>query len=195
MGLFTKKTYTCRQCGKEYEARINLSGGLCKECSDKREQDRKEISGYLEYGLKTNRDYKEDVWKDIAMHRDGILEKYRDKGSITKEELMAAGENYKKLSEDEATDVYTRALRSCFTLTMGAASTFTFFCPTQYEGVVVDAEDVFAIGYCTSSIRLHRNYHNHIHLIPDVQSNQLDFEILPHSHTKPLSLSQFHNVQ
>lgn len=155
MGLFTKKTYTCRQCGKEYEARINLSGGLCKECSDKREQDRKEISGYLEYGLKTNRDYKEDVWKDIAMHRDGILEKYRDKGSITKEELMAAGENYKKLSEDEATDVYTRALRSCFTLTMGAASTFTFFCPTQYEGVVVDAEDVFAIGYCTSSIDAH----------------------------------------
>lgn len=72
MGLFTKKIYTCRQCGKEYEARINLSGGLCKECSDKREQDRKEISGYLEYGLKTNRDYKEDVWKDIAMHRDPI---------------------------------------------------------------------------------------------------------------------------
>lgn len=155
MGLFTKKTYTCQQCGKEYEARLNLSGGLCKECADKKAQARKEISGYLEYGLKIGIDHKEDVWKDIAIHRDGILEKYRDKGSITKEELMAAGENYKKLSESEAVDIYTRALRSCFTSTMGAASTFTFFCPTQYEGVVVDAEDVFAIGYCTSSIDAH----------------------------------------
>lgn len=40
--------------------------------------------------------------------------------------------------------------------TMGAAYTDSFFAPTGYESTIVDAEDVFAVGF-TSDYRLKGN--------------------------------------
>lgn len=153
MGLFSKKTYTCKQCGKEYEARLNLSGSLCSDCIQEKKETEKTVSGYVDYGIMVGKDYTTDDLKAIAKHRDNILEKHRIHDTITRDELEKAGDTYKQLSENEAVDIYIRAINSSMITTMGATSTSGFFCLTTFDGVVVDYEDVFAVGY-TSDLRL-----------------------------------------
>jgi len=149
MGLFSKKALICERCGKEYEARISIGSKLCPECQQREKDAKKEVSGYVSYGEWIGRKYNEDELRAIARHRDNILEKHRNTHIITREELKQAGDNYKKLSESEAIDIYERALYSLTDVVRGAAyATKGFFCLTQYDGVVVAAEDVFAVAYC-----------------------------------------------
>ncbi|MCM1258583.1 MAG: zinc-ribbon domain-containing protein [Roseburia sp.] len=149
MGLFSKKTLTCERCGKEYEARISIGSKLCPLCQQREKDAKKEVSGYVSYGEWIGRKYNEDELKAIAQHRDDILETHRNTRTVTREELKQAGDNYKKLSESEAVDIYERALYSLVAVDRGASyATKGFFCLTQYEGVVVAAEDVFAVAYC-----------------------------------------------
>jgi len=149
MGLFSKKALVCERCGKEYEARISIGSKLCPECQQREKDAKKEVSGYVSYGEWIGRKYNEDELKAIAQHRDNILEKHRNIRTVTREELKQAGDNYKKLSESEAVDIYERALYSLVDVEKGAAyATKGFFCLTQYEGVVVAAEDVYAVAYC-----------------------------------------------
>ena len=53
MGLFSKKTYICEKCGKEFEKRINLNGNLCDECWDYEKKVKRELEegvrGYINY--------------------------------------------------------------------------------------------------------------------------------------------------
>ncbi|MCM1259250.1 MAG: zinc-ribbon domain-containing protein [Roseburia sp.] len=149
MGLFSKKTLTCERCGKEYEARISIGSKLCPLCQQREKDAKKEVSGYVSYGEWIGRKYNEDELKAIAQHRDDILESHRNTRTVTREELKQAGDNYKKLSESEAVDIYERALYSLVDVRKGAAyAAKGFFCLPQYEGVVVAAEDVFAVAYC-----------------------------------------------
>lgn len=149
MGLFSKKALTCERCGKEYEARISIGSKLCPECQQREKDAKKEVSGYVSYGDWIGRKYNEDELRAIAQHRDSILEEHRNTHTITREEMKRAGDNYKKLSESEAVDIFQRALYSLVDVNRGSAyATKGFFCLTQYEGVVVDAEDVFAVAYC-----------------------------------------------
>lgn len=149
MGLFSKKALVCERCGKEYEARISIGSKLCPECQQREKDAKKEVSGYVSYGEWIGRKYNEDELRAIAQHRDSILEKHRNTHIITREELKQAGDNYKKLSESEAIDIYERALYSLVDVGKGASyATKGFFCLTQYEGVVVASEDVFAVAYC-----------------------------------------------
>lgn len=149
MGLFSKKALTCERCGKEYEARISLGAKLCPECQQREKDAKKEVSGYVSYGDWIGRKYNEDELRAIAQHRDNILEGHRNIHVITREELKQAGDNYKKLSENEAVDIFQRALYSLVDVSRGAAyASKGFFCLTQYDGVVVPAEDVYAVAYC-----------------------------------------------
>lgn len=147
MGLFSKKTYTCKQCGKEYEAQLNLSGNLCKDCLQKKKEVKKTVSGYVEYGMTTGRSYNIDELRSIAKHRDDILEKYRIHDSITRNDLEEAGDNYRKLTENEAINIYKKVIRSSLVTTLGATLASDFFCLTTFDGVIVDFADVFAVGY------------------------------------------------
>lgn len=149
MGLFSKKALVCERCGKEYEARISIGSKLCPECQQREKDAKKEVSGYVSYGEWIGRKYNEDELRAIAQHRDNILENHRNIRTVTREELKQARDNYKKLSESEAIDIYERALYSLVDVEKGAAyATKGIFCLTQYEGVVVAAEDVFAVAYC-----------------------------------------------
>lgn len=149
MGLFSKKVLTCERCGKEYEARISIGSRLCPECQQREKDAKKEVSGYVSYGGWLGRKYNEDELRAIAQHRDDILETHRNINTVTREELKQAGDNYKKLSESEAIDIYQRALYSLVDVDRGASYAVKgFFCLTQHEGVVVSAEDVFAVAYC-----------------------------------------------
>lgn len=161
MGLFSKKTYTCSQCGKEYEARINLGESLCSNCQQKEKEAKKAVSGYVEYGRIIGRNYSGDELEAIAKHRDGILEKYRNMDTITKKELEEAGDNYKKLSENEAIDIYKKALNASVNTTLGALSTSNFYYLTTFNDVVVDTKDVFAVGY-TSDLKTSNAYKENI---------------------------------
>lgn len=152
MGIFSKKTYVCEQCGKEFQKRINLNGNLCDQCINfemnmKREL-REAINGYCEYSEDVLRkSYTLDEMRNIIEHRNELLEKFRHDNGISKKELMDVSENYKKLTDEQAKEVLIRVFRTTAKATMGAVYTDRFFCPTYYDRMIVDAADVFAVGF------------------------------------------------
>ncbi len=148
MGLLSKKTLTCERCGKEYEARIALGAHICSECKLRESQKKDNVKGYVDYAfIMSMPKYTEEQLDQIAAHRDQILEKYRMTEGISRAELQNASDNYKNLSDEQAADVLVRMANSSISSTMGAAYTGYFFVPTQYEKTIVDAQDVFAVGY------------------------------------------------
>ena len=147
MGLFSKKTLVCSHCGKEYQTRLAL-GTLCDDCVMQKSKLEKLVKGYSDYSYSCV-DSIEKIEAAIE-HRNNILEKYRKTDGISRAELRNASDNYKKLSDEEAADVLLRAANSSVNTTIGAAYTENFFALTQWEGVIVDAEDVFAIAYTTA---------------------------------------------
>lgn len=156
MGLFSKKEYVCEKCGKVFSKRLNLNGNLCDDCSaqeyNERLQLESSIQGYVQYGQKVlHKDYSIDEMRKILQHRNSILEKYRNTGGISKNELKEASDNYKRLSDDEARSVWCRAMNSGISNTIGAAYTAEFFAPTNYSGMIVDASDIFAVGFTTDA--------------------------------------------
>ncbi len=148
MSLFSKKTFTCERCGQEYQVRIALGAHICDECLRRENEKKDNVRGYLDYARKLKwPDYTEEQLDQIAEHRFRILEKYRQTQGISRAELQAASDNYKKLTDDQAADVLIRMSNSSVTATTGAAYTGCFFAPTQFEKTIIDAEDVFAVGY------------------------------------------------
>ena len=148
MGLFSKKAVTCERCGKEYQVRIALGVHICDECKNREFEKKQNVRGYVDYALDMIwNSYSEEQLDQIASHRDQILEKYRMTQGISRQELMNASENYKKLTDDQAANVLIRMANSSITSTMGAAYTGYFFAPTAYARTIVDAHDVFAVGF------------------------------------------------
>lgn len=158
MGLFSKKTYVCEKCGKQYEKRINLNGNLCDDCWNKEQNEKRaleaSVRGYVDYASDVFfKSYSSDEMRDIIDHRDKILDKYQHEMGISRADLQNASDNYKALTDEQAAEVLVRVANSSVSSTMGAAYSGTFFVPTHYEGMIVDAEDVFAVGY-TSDYKL-----------------------------------------
>ena len=158
MGLFSKKSYVCEKCGKEFQKRINLNGNLCDECWNQEANAKRELEeavrGYINYYSDVFfKSYTSDDMRKIIDHRDDLLEKFQHDAGITRAELMNASDNYKQLTDEQAAEVLIRAANSSVSSTMGAVYSGRFFCPTHYEGMIVDAEDVFAVGF-TSDYKL-----------------------------------------
>lgn len=155
MGLFSKKTYVCEKCGKEFETRKKLSANIiCDDCFDKELNEREEledaVSGYVAYYDEVfYKSYSLNELKKIIAHRDNLLAKFKNDSGISRAELERASENYKNLTDDQAAEVLKKMATSTIIATRGAAYSGTFFCPTEYEGMIVDAGDVFAVGYTT----------------------------------------------
>ena len=156
MGLFSKKTYVCEKCGKEFEKRLNLLGSICDECWLIEENERKE----LENAVKGYNDYCNNVFykshsteelRNILNHREELLGTLQNENAITREELIYAGNNYKGLSEEEAMNVIVGMLQSQVYDQAGAGVGKNFFVLKDYDGVLVDAKDVFAIGFTTDA--------------------------------------------
>ncbi|MCR5782453.1 MAG: hypothetical protein K6G90_06905 [Clostridia bacterium] len=147
MGIFSKKTYVCECCGKEFEARSLLGRTLCNECEERELAKYANISGYIEYSEKMKMpDYTEQQKEEIAEHRDAILEKYRLTQGISMSELRDARYNYSNLSDSEAADILMRSAKSAVSVTLGSGYTNDFFVPTKFSRTVIDTEDVFAVG-------------------------------------------------
>lgn len=148
MGLFSKKTVKCERCGREYQIRVSLGNHVCDECLQREARMKEDAKGYIDYAKEMKwSSYTENQLNDIIMHRDSILEKYRMTEGISRAELLDASNNYKRLTDDEAEEILMRMANSSVAETMGAVYSGYFFVPTAYERVVVDAEDVFAVGY------------------------------------------------
>lgn len=157
MGLFSKKTYICPKCGKEYTTRIDT--GLCDDCllekmeiESQEKQERKEleylVKGYKKYN-KANTDTKEKIY-DIVARRTAILEKYQPVDGISRSELQDASDNYRQLTEQQALDILRRVQNCELVTTYGASFGLGFFVLTQGQQIVVDAMDVFAVAMSTS---------------------------------------------
>ncbi|MDD6071251.1 MAG: hypothetical protein PUC12_10635 [Clostridiales bacterium] len=148
MGIFSKKTVRCEKCGKEYQVRITFGTHICDECVNREFQKKQNVRGYIDYAMRMGwQDYTEEQLDQIDVHRNQILEKYRQVQGISKSELQNASDNYKKLTDDQVSDILVRIANSSITSTMGAAYSGCFFVPTAYEKTIVDVEDVFAVGY------------------------------------------------
>lgn len=154
MGFFSKKTYVCEKCGAEFEKRININGNICDKCLNEENAAKanlkRYIGGYCSYALDIMRkEYTSKEMQQIIAHRDALLEKFRFTDGISREELRCASDNYKSLTDEEAASVLIRASRSEISATMGAAYSDAFFVLTNFDGIIVDADDVFAVGMTT----------------------------------------------
>lgn len=154
MGLFSKKEYVCEKCGVTFTKRINLNGNICDACWKKDADERRKLEapvrGYMEYHQDVNKaSYSDEELRQVAEHKRAIIAKYQNEGRISKAELMEASDNYKRLSDEQIVQVLAGIGASCLNRTMGAAYGQGFFVPTKYENMIVDAEDVFAVGYTT----------------------------------------------
>lgn len=152
MGLFSKKEYVCEKCGKTFTARLTPAYLLCNECWQKKcDEDSKveqAAQGYIKYASKyANKSYTIDELRAICSHREAILAKSVNAAGISRAELRAASDNYKLLSDAEAESVLIRMANSLVSTTIGAVCAGNFFVPTQYDGVIIEAESVFAVGY------------------------------------------------
>lgn len=152
--LFQKKEYVCEKCGKTFSKRLNLNGNLCDECWNKEQAEKRAleepIRGYVQYASDVfYKSYSPDEMKQILNHKNAVLNKCRKSNGISRSELQNASDNYRKLTNEEAADILLRVANSSISSTTGAAYSDTFFVPTQYEGIIVDAEDIFAVGYTT----------------------------------------------
>lgn len=64
--------------------------------------------------------------------------------------MQDASNKYKQLTDEQAMEILVRVSNSSVDSTIGASFTENFFLPHSYEGRIVDAEDVFAVGYTTA---------------------------------------------
>lgn len=154
MGLFSKKTYVCEKCGKEFQKRINLNGKLCDDCCSEeykaQKELKKQISGYCKYASdELFKQYTSEEMQAIVEHRNALLQKFKFDAGISIAELTEASNNYRKLTDEQAADILTRVAGSTVSGTLGSVYSDSFFVPTHYDGMIVDAEDVFAVGYTT----------------------------------------------
>jgi hypothetical protein len=148
MGLFSKKTLVCETCGKEYDARIAVGEHICPDCRKRKEKKQAEVQGYLNYSYAAGlRVYSEQDLDNIIAHRQEILEKYDSEPKLTRDEFRAAGDNYKKLSDEEAFEILKAKANTEIFDHVGSSLTSFFFVPTGYEKIVVDTKDIFAVGY------------------------------------------------
>ena len=151
MGLFSKKTIICERCGKEYQVRIARGAYICDECQMREFKKKDNVRGYVDYARDAGMPgYTEEQLEQIDAHRTQILEKYRQVNGISRAELLNVSDNYKKLTDDQAAEILMRISNSSVALTSGAAYTGEFFSPTGFEKTVVDADDVFAVGYTSN---------------------------------------------
>ena len=154
MGLFSKKDYVCEKCGKTFQKRLNLNGNLCDECfnfeASEKMQLRKTISGYIDYANEVfGKSYSSDEMRQIIDYRESLLKKFENEWGITRADLQNASDNYRKLTDAQAEEVILRVARSSVSATTGAVYSDYFFFPTKYDGVIVDVDDVFAVGICS----------------------------------------------
>lgn len=158
MGFFSKKDYVCEKCGKTFQKRFNFNGNLCDDCLNREANEKRQLEesvrGYIDYASDVlSKSYSSDEMRQIIDRRDGILDKYKNEAGISRADLQNASENYKKLTDKQAAEVLLRVAKSSVSSTVGAVYSSKFFVPTYYESMIVDAADVFAVGF-TSDYKL-----------------------------------------
>jgi hypothetical protein len=156
MGLFGNRVCVCERCGKEYKRKLFDDYGYCATCEPIALAERKEIiatiKGYQLYACDfLGGGYTNDELKEIVNHRNEIFNKIRQDIFITRDDLRSACENMEKLSDEEAVHIAVRYEKEMVQGMGGCVFGSHFFAPTNYEGMIVDADDVFAIGYESSS--------------------------------------------
>lgn len=151
-----KKTAKCAKCGAEFEKGALSGETLCENCSLERlKEDKKRLSIQMQQkGIET---YYKDMPKpfrkmpadiaEIMAERDRILEKYRRSDVISLEDFMTAYSHTGVWDEEECM-AFMRRVTSAL-LTTDKRMSFApgkFLVSHEYDGVVVDFDDVFAVA-------------------------------------------------
>lgn len=150
--LVSKKSITCERCGNSYEARVALGEHLCPECKAVLKTKTDNVLGYTYYATQMYENSLTEAQLDaIAVHRDSILERYRNANPMTPDRLNEYCDNYKNISDEQAAAILTSMSNSSFDPAMGAGFTGGFYALTRFPKVIVDVKDVFAVGITSSS--------------------------------------------
>ena len=154
--LFGKKSVKCARCGAEFEKGPLSGETLCESCNweaYKEEQKRTSIQlqqeGIKEYYKNMPKPFK-NMPADIATimaERDRVLEKYRRSDVISDDDFRAAYSNTGIWNEDECM-AFIRRVNNALILTNKRMSfeQGKFIISHEYDGVVVDFDDVFAVA-------------------------------------------------
>lgn len=150
--LVSKKTITCERCGNTYEARVTIGEHLCPACKKVLQDKKDNVLGYTYYTSKmSGRNLTEQEMDTIAVHRDSILERYRNANPLTPDRMKEHCDSYKNLSDDQAAAVLNAMSNSSYDVSMGACFTGGFYALTGFPKVVIDVRDVFAVGITSLS--------------------------------------------
>ena len=145
--LVSKKTITCERCGNTYEARVTIGEHLCPACKKVLQDKKDNVLGYTYYASGIyGRNLTEQEMDTIAVHRDSILERYRNANPLTPDKLKEYCYNYKNISDDQAAAILNAMGNSSYDVSMGAAFTGGFYALTGFPKVVIDVKDIFAVG-------------------------------------------------
>lgn len=147
MGLFSKETYICEDCGREFESRIDKTIKICDQCQGKFKLLKKDINGYIDYALDLDfsKEYLRDDMLAIQAHRNEIMDKYRMPHPLTSDYFAYARDNYQKMSEEDIQEVILKFSIGTYRVGYGCVATPNFLISTKYDGVVIDADEVFAV--------------------------------------------------
>jgi len=128
MGIFTKRTAVCIECGNEFKTSSEMPL-LCNNCHKKNLTTKDKVLGYINYrkrailkGLTSNE------LRAIPLYTKHILEKYIDKKDILENEIEDLKNKFNSFA-------------------IGASYINNFFTLNQYEYTVIDCQDIIAIGH------------------------------------------------
>lgn len=156
MGLLSGKTVNCLKCGAEFTRGLLSSETLCEECrwENTKEQTRVlsiqlQKQGIQEYYKNMPKPFNKmpaDI-ETIMAYRDSILEKYRRSDVVTADDFMNAYASADSWDDDECMNFTRRVCNSIlFTHKRMSFAEGKFIVSHEYDGVVVDFDEVFAVA-------------------------------------------------
>lgn len=158
MGIFSKQTILCKKCGKEYKTILDMRDGLCKACYKKKLDEgtelRLEILGYVEYANSVlNKNYSDEEVRAIISHFNELTEKLRLKDGVSRAELLITNASLlRNMDEEDFHDFIQRLKKTIIPPYLGAINIGKFFVLTQFEKIIVDCNDVYAVGFVKDSV-------------------------------------------
>lgn len=133
-----------------------MGSHLCKECADKRKELRRDMQGYIDYADQMILgNYTDEQLEAIQKHRDEILIKYYLPADveITEEDLKDQEPRsiYEITSNEKDMAILANIIETVVHVTYGSAVSTRFVTLMDFPRTMVDMEDVFAVGFTSTS--------------------------------------------
>lgn len=141
MGLFSKTEYVCAICGRTYKKSFSLmEENLCNSCKPS-------VEGYRNYALMVHGHFATGEMINAAlMHREEIIRKYMRPNPNLWNDLKMIDKQFVNWTQEQKMAFCQELRNSQVKTTIGSTYNAPFFISTQFDGLILDAADVFAVA-------------------------------------------------